>query len=134
LRSEVSRYFELDSESPYMLIVAPVRDEHRRDLSADEKSLEGLDQLDAVRSCIPAITHVDYSARIQTVDREINPRFFSLIEAFESITGCGLVVNTSFNVADEPIVCTPEDAYKCFLGSEMDMLVLGNFVLRKADQ
>jgi carbamoyltransferase len=117
-----------------MLLVAPVRDEHRRNLTSDEKSLEGLDKFKAVRSSIPAITHVDYSARVQTVERESNPRFFALIEAFESITGCGLVVNTSFNVADEPIVCTPEDAYKCFLGSEMDVLVIENFVLRKGEQ
>ncbi len=134
LRSEVSKYFELDSDSPYMLIVAPVREEHRRNQSAEEKSLEGLDKLHAVRSSIPAITHVDYSARVQTVDREDNPRYFALIKAFEEITGCGLVVNTSFNVADEPIVCTPEDAYKCFLGSEMDMLVVESFVMRKAEQ
>jgi len=134
LRSEMAKYFELDSDSPYMLLIAPVRDEHRRDLSSGEKSLEGLGKLNAVRSSIPAITHVDYSARVQTVDGESNPRFFALIEAFESITGCGLVVNTSFNVADEPIVCTPEDAYKCFLGTEMDVLVIENFVLRKAEQ
>jgi carbamoyltransferase len=134
LRSRAAKYFELDSDSPYMLLVAPVRDEHRRNLSSDEKSLEGFDKLKAVRSSIPAITHVDYSARVQTVERESNPRFFALIEAFESITGCGLVVNTSFNVADEPIVCTPEDAYKCFLGSEMDVLVIENFVLRKGEQ
>ena len=134
LRSEVSKYFELDSDSPYMLIVAPVREEHRRNQSAEEKSLEGLDKLHAVRSSIPAITHVDYSARVQTVEQEDNPRYFALIKAFEEITGCGLVVNTSFNVADEPIVCTPEDAYKCFLGSEMDMLVVENFVMRKAEQ
>jgi carbamoyltransferase len=134
LRSETAKYFELDSDSPYMLLIAPVRGEHRRDLSSDEKSLEGLEKLEAVRSSIPAITHVDYSARVQTVERESNPRFFALIEAFESITGCGLVVNTSFNVADEPIVCTPEDAYKCFLGSEMDVLVIENFVLRKGEQ
>ncbi len=134
LRSEVSKYFELDSDSPYMLIVAPVREEHRRNQSAEEKSLEGLDKLHAVRSSIPAITHVDYSARVQTVSKEDNPRYFALIKAFEEITGCGLVVNTSFNVADEPIVCTPEDAYKCFLGSEMDMLVVENFVMRKPEQ
>jgi carbamoyltransferase len=134
LKSRAAKYFELDADSPYMLIVAPVREEHRRQLSAEETSLEGLDKLQAVRSSIPAITHVDYSARVQTVEKDTNPRFFALIETFESITGCGLVVNTSFNVADEPIVCTPEDAYKCFLGSEMDVLVIENFVMRKTEQ
>jgi carbamoyltransferase len=134
LREDVGLYFELASESPYMLLVAPVRKERHRLLSQEEKSLEGLGKLHAVRSDVPAITHVDHSARIQTVHRDTNPRFYRLIETFKSLTGYGILVNTSFNVADEPIVCTPEDAYKCFMGTEMDMLVLGNIVLRKEEQ
>jgi carbamoyltransferase len=134
LRNHVSDYFELDADSPYMLIVAPVRPERRRPLSDAERRLEGIDLLQVARSDIPAVTHVDYSARIQTVDAETNPRFHRLLEAFHRKTGCPVLVNTSFNIRDEPIVCTPEDAYRCFMGSEMDMLVVGNFVLRKSEQ
>jgi carbamoyltransferase len=134
LREDVAEYFDLDTDSPYMLIVASVREECRRAPSEDEKRLEGLDKLRAVRSDVPAITHVDHSARVQTVHRDTNPRFHSLLETFKSLTGCATLVNTSFNVADEPIVCTPEDAYRCFLGTEMDLLVLENILLYKGEQ
>jgi carbamoyltransferase len=134
LREDVAEYFDLDTESPYMLLVAPVREERWRSLSEEETELGGLDKLQAIRSDVPAITHVDHSARIQTVDRDTNPRFHRLLETFKSLTGCGVVVNTSFNVADEPIVCTPEEAYQCFLGTEMDLLVLENLLLYKEEQ
>ena len=134
LRSDVSDYFELEDDSPYMLIVARVRDQHWRELSDTDRNLRGLDKLRAIRSDLPAITHVDYSARVQTVNRETNLRFYQLLDAFKALTGCGVLVNTSFNVRDEPIVCSPLDAYRCFMGTEMDVLVLGNFVLRKEDQ
>ena len=134
LRDDVSDYFELDGDTPYMLLVAQVRGERLRALSDDEGALQGLDKLGAVRSDIPAITHVDNSARIQTVHADTNPRFHRLIETFKERTGCAVLVNTSFNVRDEPIVCTPEDAYRCFMATEMDMLVLGNTVLLKEDQ
>ncbi len=134
LREEVAEYFEMDEDSPYMLLVAPVRKERRRTLSEREQALEGLDKLHAVRSDVPAITHVDYSARIQTVHPDTNPRFHRLLKTFKCLTGCGLLVNTSFNVRDEPIVCTPEEAYRCFMGTEMDVLVLENIVLFKEKQ
>jgi carbamoyltransferase len=134
LRDDASDYFELDRDSPYMLLVAPVRKERRRALSPEEKSLEGLDKLQAVRSDLPAITHVDHSARVQTVTTQSNPRLHRLLATFKSVSGCSVLVNTSFNVADEPIVCTPLDAYKCFLGSEMDTLVIENFVFHKEEQ
>jgi carbamoyltransferase len=134
LREDMAEYFEMDVDSPYMLLVAPVRQEHRRMLSDREQALQGLEKLYVVRSDIPAITHVDYSARVQTVHSDTNPRFHRLLETFKSLTGCGVLVNTSFNVRDEPIVCTPEDAYRCFMGTEMDMLVLENIVLCKEEQ
>ena len=117
-----------------MLLVAPVRKERRTTLSEDEKNLQGLDLLNTTRSDIPAVTHVDYSARIQTVHADTNPRFHRLLEVFKEKTGFGVLVNTSFNVRDEPIVCTPEDAYCCFMGTEMDVLVIGNLVLFKGEQ
>lgn len=126
-------YFDLDAESPYMLLVAPVHQDRRSPPDADG-SLAGFDKLKAPRSDVPAITHVDYSARVQTVDPQRNPDYFSLIEAFERITGCGLVVNTSFNVRGEPIVCSPEDAWLCFMRTDMDILVLGEYLLYKAEQ
>ena len=126
-------YFDLDAESPYMLLVAPVQENHRSPPATDGH-LEGFDLLKAPRSDIPAVTHVDYSARVQTVDRERNPDYFALLEAFDRITGCGLVVNTSFNVRGEPIVCSPEDAWRCFMRTDMDNLVLGQFLLYKAEQ
>jgi carbamoyltransferase len=134
LREDVGEYFELDTDSPYMLFVAPIREERRRSLTEEEVALEGLDMLHAVRSEVPAITHVDCSARIQTVHPDTNPRFHRLLEAFKAKTGCSVLVNTSFNVRDEPMVCTPEDAYQCFMATEMDMLVLGNLVLLKEQQ
>lgn len=134
LRRDVNEYFEMNGDSPYMMLTAPIRKEHRRPLSDEEESLRGLAKLNAVRSDIPAVTHVDYSARIQTVHSDTNPRFHRLLEAFKEMTGKGIVVNTSFNVRDEPVVCTPEDAYRCFMATEMDMLVIGNFILFKEDQ
>jgi carbamoyltransferase len=134
LREDVGQWFELDSDSPYMLIVADVRDDKRRAMSAEERALFGIDKLNVARSEIPAVTHVDYSARIQTVSAETNPRFHRLLTAFKAQTGCPVLVNTSFNVRGEPIVCTPEDAFRCFMGNELDLLVIGNCVLRKSDQ
>jgi len=134
LREEISNWFEMDCDSPYMLLVAPVREERRRTMTDEERTLTGLALLNVPRSDVPAITHVDYSARIQTVHADSNPRFRHLIEAFHRLTGCPILVNTSFNIRDEPIVCSPQDAYRCFMGTEMDMLVCGNFVLEKSAQ
>ncbi|MEC9369076.1 MAG: carbamoyltransferase [Pseudomonadota bacterium] len=134
LREDVSRYFELDDDSPYMLLVADVKPGRRRNMTAEETNLFGIDKLNVARSDIPAVTHVDYSARIQTVHRETNPRYHALLEAFRKRTGCSVVVNTSFNVRGEPIVCTPEDAFRCFMGTEMDTLVVGNCFLEKEKQ
>jgi carbamoyltransferase len=134
LGHRASDYFELECESPYMLLVAPVREERRRTMSEDEERLFGIDRLNVPRSDVPAITHVDYSARIQTVDRDRNPDYFDLISKFEEFTGCGMVVNTSFNVRGEPIVCTPGDAYVCFMRTNMDNLVLGPYLLHREEQ
>ena len=134
LREDVGEYFDLDGDSPYMLLVAPVSEKHHRDLSPEDEARQGLDKLNVVRSEIPAVTHVDYSARIQTVHAQTNPRFHHLIQAFKKKTGRGLLVNTSFNVRDEPVVCSPDDAYRCFMATEMDMLVMGDCVLIKEDQ
>jgi carbamoyltransferase len=134
LREKAAEWFEFDGESPYMLFVAGVRPERRRAMTADEQVLFGIDKLNVVRSQIPAVTHVDYSARLQTVDADINPRFHALIERFNQVTGCPILVNTSFNVRSEPIVCTPEDAFRCFMGTEIELLVVGNCALRKKDQ
>jgi carbamoyltransferase len=134
LREDVADWFELDADSPYMLIVADVRDDKRRSMSAEEQALFGIDKLNVSRSDIPAVTHVDYSARIQTVSAETNPRFHRLLSEFKALTGCPVLVNTSFNVRGEPIVCTPEDAFRCFMGNELDVLVVGNCVLRKSEQ
>ena len=134
LRERVADYFEMDCDSPYMLLVAPVQTHLRRDMNASEQSLFGIDKLNVVRSTIPAITHVDYSARIQTVRREDNSLYYDLIAAFEKLTGCAVLVNTSFNVRGEPIVCTPENAYTCFMRTEMDALVIEDFVLEKGEQ
>jgi carbamoyltransferase len=132
--SETSRYFELDRPSPYMLLVADVRKELRSAVKESGESLWGIDLLNAVRSSIPAVTHVDYSARIQTVHPDTNPKFYGLLQAFQKLTRCPVLVNTSFNVRGEPLVCRPVEAYKCFMRTEMDALVLGNCLLRKADQ
>jgi carbamoyltransferase len=134
LREQVSEWFELNGESPYMLMVADVVKRRRRETSDQEKSLWGIEKLNVPRSEIPAITHVDYSARIQTVRREVAPLYWSIIEAFRQKTGCPIIVNTSFNVRGEPIVCTPEDAYRCFMRTEMDALVLEDCVLLKGEQ
>ena len=134
LAERVSQYFDLDEPSPYMLLVAGVREDMRLAMSAEQQALFGIDKLNVPRSQLPAITHVDYSARVQTVHAETNPRFHALLEAFEARTVCGVLVNTSFNVRGEPIVCTPEDAYRCFMRTEMDYLVLEDFLLAKQDQ
>jgi carbamoyltransferase len=117
-----------------MLMVAPVRPERRREMTADEQALFGIEKLNVPRSDIPAVTHVDYSARIQTVHRETNAAYYDLIERFRGKTGCSVIVNTSFNVRGEPIVCTPEDAFRCFMGSEIEVLVVGNCLLLKEEQ
>ena len=134
LEERAADYFELDRRSPYMLLVAPVKPQIRVPVKAAQQQLFGLDRLNVPRSRIPAVTHVDYSARIQTVQREINPRYHALLRQFEELTGCPLLVNTSFNVRGEPIVCSPEDAYRCFMRTQMDYLVLENFLLTKPDQ
>jgi carbamoyltransferase len=134
LRERISDYFRLDADSPYMLLVAPVVEKRRITPTQEQQSLWGIDLLNVPKSDIPAATHVDYSARIQTVHEETNPRYYKLLKAFEAKTGCGLLVNTSFNVRSEPIVCTPEDAYRCFMRTAIDILVLENCLLYKADQ
>lgn len=134
LGERVGEYFELDRPSPYMAIVAPVREELRIPMTAEQQALFGIDKLNVPRSTIPAVTHVDYSARIQTVHRETNPRYHELIRRFAARTGCATIVNTSFNVRGEPIVCTPADAYRCFMRTEMDYLAVGNFLLAKTAQ
>ena len=134
LRHRVSDYFEMDADSPYMLLVAPVLERRRTPPLPGSEDLWGIDLLNVPRSDVPAVTHLDYSARIQTVDQESSPRYFRLLEAFEARTGCAVLVNTSFNVRGEPIVCTPEDAYRCFMRTEMDLLVLENCVLEKSAQ
>jgi len=126
--------FEKGQDSPYMLLVANVRTDKRRDIDAEQAKLEGVAKVNAVRSVVPAITHVDYSARVQTVDRERNPRFRKLLESFYAKTGCPVTINTSFNIRGEPIVCTPQDAYRCFMATDMDILVLESFVLFKDEQ
>jgi carbamoyltransferase len=134
LCEDVADWFELDSDSPYMLIVADVRADRRRAMTAEEQALFGIDKLNVSRSEIPAVTHIDYSARIQTVSRDTNPLFHRLLTAFKRLTGCPVLVNTSFNVRGEPIVCTPEDAFRCFMGNELDLLVIGKCVLKKSEQ
>ncbi|WP_449417028.1 carbamoyltransferase family protein [Phormidium nigroviride] len=134
LAERVSDYFEIDHSSPYMLLVAPVKESLRIPMTAQQEKLFGIDKLNVPRSEMPAVTHVDYSARIQTVHKETNPRYYDLISNFEKRTGCAVLVNTSFNVRGEPIVCTPEDAYRCFMRTEMDYLVVENFLLAKSEQ
>lgn len=134
LRERVSDYFQMNCDSPYMLLVAPVLEKRRLPFNPEQKGLWGIDLLNVPRSDIPAITHIDYSARVQTVHEETNPRYYKLLKAFEEKTGYAVLVNTSFNVRGEPIVCTPEDAYRCFMRTEMDVLVLETCVLRKEDQ
>ncbi len=134
LEERVSDYFVHEGPSPYMLIVAPVREDLRIELTEEQKQLFGIEKLKLKRSELPAITHVDYSARVQTVSADTNPRYHALLKAFEERTGCPVLVNTSFNVRGEPIVCTPEDAYRCFMRTEMDYLVIENFLLEKPKQ
>ena len=134
LEGRQSECFDLSAESPYMLLVAPVREERRRVLTEEEARLFGIAKLRTIRSDLPAITHVDYSARVQTVSRERFPRFHAILEAFERVTGCPVLINTSFNIRGEPIVHAPEDAYRCFMFTDMDVLVVGNCLLRKGDQ
>jgi carbamoyltransferase len=134
LREDVADWFELDTDSPYMLLVADVVEARRRKMSEDEQKLFGIDKLNVPRSDIPAVTHIDYSARIQTVSADTNPRYHALISSFKDKTGCPVIVNTSFNVRGEPLVCTPEDAFRCFMGTEIELLVVGNCVMRKEKQ
>src|SRR6185436_5481627 len=134
LREDLNAWFELDADSPYMLIVADVIESRRRQMSAAQQQLFGIEKLNVPRSTIPAVTHVDYSARVQTVHRETNPRYHALLSRFHALTGCPVLVNTSFNVRGEPIVCTPRDSWLCFMRTEMDALVVGSFVLRKERQ
>ena len=134
LRERVAEYFELDCDSPYMLLVAPVRESLRREMTEDEEKRFGIEKLNVPRSTIPAVTHVDYSARVQTVRREENPLYHELLLEFERLTGCAVLVNTSFNVRGEPIVCAPREAYACFMRTEMDCLVMGSYLLLKSEQ
>ena len=134
LRERVSEYFEMDTDSPYMLLVAPVAEKRRRAVQPDQQKLWGIDLLNVPKSDIPAVTHVDYSARVQTVSPDTNPRYYQLLQEFEKQTGCAVLINTSFNVRGEPIVCTPEDAYRCFMRTEMDVLVLENCLVLKEFQ
>ena len=134
LREDVAEWFDLDEDSPYMLVVADVLEKRRCPVSDADKALFGIDRLNTIRSEIPAVTHVDMSARIQTVHKETNPRYHALISAFKARTGCPVLVNTSFNVRSEPIVCTPEDAFRCFMGTDIELLVAGNCIARKEDQ
>jgi len=134
LREHTSDWFELEIESPYMLFVSEVKDQKRNVLSHIDDKLQGLDKLRANRSQVPAVTHVDFSSRIQTVNEATNPKFHSLIKRFYELTGCPMLVNTSFNVRGEPIVCTPQDAFRCFMGTHLDVLAIGNFVLYKNEQ
>jgi len=134
LEERVSDYFGIDRPSPYMLLVAPVNEDLRIEMTDEQNDLFGIEKLNIAKSEIPAVTHVDYTARIQTVSRDTNPRYYDLLKKFEETTGCPILVNTSFNVRGEPIVCTPEDAYRCFMRTEMDFLALGNYLLSKAEQ
>ena len=134
LREDVSEWFDLDSDSPYMLLVADVAKSKQRTMTPEEEALFGIEKLNILRSSIPSVTHVDYSARVQTVHEQTNPRYYQLIKNFKELTGCPVLVNTSFNVRGEPIVCSPTDAYRCFMGTELDVLVVGNAFLEKSKQ
>jgi len=134
IREDLSDWFGLDCDSPYMLLVADVNKSIRREITEEEEKLFGIDKLNVKRSNIPAVTHVDYSARIQTVHKDTNPKYYKLIQNFKKITNCPVIVNTSFNVRGEPIVCSVQDSYKCFMATDLDMLVCGNFVLYKEQQ
>ena len=134
LREDLDKWFELNIDSPYMLLVSDVKKEKQKRMTDDEKKLFGIEKLNVKRYEIPAVTHVDYSARIQTVHEETNKKFYDLIKSFKNKTNCPVIVNTSFNVRGEPIVNTPEDAFNCFMGTELDNLVIGNCYLNKLDQ
>jgi carbamoyltransferase len=134
LHDKVTEWFDIDRESPYMLLVADVREDKRVPMTSEQEKLFGIEKLNLPRSTIPAVTHVDYSARIQTVHQDSNPRFYDLLTSFYELTGCPVLINTSFNVRGEPIVNTPEDAYRCFMRTEMDYLVMENVILKKSDQ
>ena len=134
IREDLSEWFELDNDSPYMLLVANVNKKIRKEMTNKEKKLFGIEKLNVKRSDIPAVTHVDYSARIQTVHKETNQKYYKLLKSFKRITDCPVVVNTSFNVRGEPIVCTIKDAYQCFMGTDLDILVCGNIILYKEKQ
>ena len=134
IREDLSDWFDLDSDSPYMLLVANIKNNIKKEMTEEEKKLFGIEKLNVKRSDIPAVTHVDYSARIQTVHENTNPRYYKLIKNFKNITKCSVLVNTSFNVRGEPIVCSIEDAYKCFMGTDLDILVCGDFILYKEKQ
>jgi carbamoyltransferase len=134
LNDKVSDWFDIETESPYMAIVATVKKEHREKISDVDGKLFGIEKLNIKRSSLPAITHVDYSARIQTVHKDTNSKYYALIKRFEDLTGCPVIINTSFNIRGEPIVSSPSDAYQCFMGTELDLLIIGNCILRKEDQ
>jgi carbamoyltransferase len=134
LREDVFKWFDLDYDSPYMLLVSQIKKDKQITMKENDKKLFGIDKLNIKRSFIPAITHVDYSARIQTVHKETNLKYYNLISEFKKITNCPVLVNTSFNVRGEPIVCTVEDAFNCFMGTNLDLLVIENYILFKTDQ
>ena len=134
LREDVSEWFEIENDSPYMLLVSDIKKNKQIKMTSEDQKLFGIDKLNIKRSSIPAITHVDYSARIQTVHKETNPRYYDLIQEFKRNTNCPVLVNTSFNVRGEPIVCTVEDAFNCFMGTNLDVLVIEDFVLFKDQQ
>ena len=134
LDRDISDWFEINVQSPYMLLVANIKPERRIEMTNNQKNLFGIDKLNIKRSEIPAVTHVDYSARLQTVSRTTNPDYYDLICEFKKLTGCPILINTSFNVRGEPIVCSPTDAFNCFMGTDLDFLSVGNFLLDKIDQ
>ncbi len=134
LKEKTTDFFDIDQESPYMLLVAPVKEDIRKAMTSEEQELFGLDKLHVVRSSIPAVTHVDYSARVQTVTLESNATYYEMLASFSERHGCPVIINTSFNVRGEPIVCTPEDAYLCFMRTNMDYLIMGNYLLNKENQ
>ena len=134
LKDDLSKWFDLDVDSPYMLLVANINESKKIEMTNDQKKLFGIEKLNIKRSEIPAVTHVDYSSRIQTVNKKTNPRYYDLISKFKEKTGCPVIVNTSFNVRGEPIVNSPKDAYNCFMGTELDYLIIGNCILDKNKQ
>ncbi len=134
LAEDAAQYFDIGQESPYMLLAFPITESRRIRATEEEQDLWGIDLLKVPRSDVPAITHVDYSARVQTIDRVRNPFMHQVISAFKTLTGCSVIINTSFNVRGEPIVCTPADAYRCFMRTEMDYLVLGDYLFKKDEQ